>query len=897
MRGVVALSNEQLREIVRQLVRRPGHETVRSNVREILLHLGVPREEIRLEVGMDEIRGRADALLANTVLEIKSDLRREQDAAEWQLTAYLADRESVTGRRFVGVATDGVDFWPYELRNSKLVPLRNNFNLAAALKTKRDNASEAGHALASWLSPFLSLRPDLPPDPGTIRVELGRDSVAYEIARSRIEELWTQVKDDPSVKVKRELWAKNLSLVYGTAIGDDALFFQHTYLTVVAKTMATLVLGVELPEPDSLLSGQPFQDAGINGVVESDFFDWVLATPDGADVVHRINAQVCRFRLGDIKHDVLKVLYESLIDPEQRHDLGEYYTPDWLAEWICERVIDRSLEQRVLDPSCGSGTFLFHAVRRFLAAADATRIDHKEALLRCTRQIFGIDVHPVAVINARVTYLLAIGEERLKERPSLSIPVYLGDSLQWNTDQILVGQTVHISVPPRGDEETQRNVPNLTFPIRIAADPALFDEVVNEMLRLSEQRADETAFGNWLERKGTSPIPKELHPTLLTTYTNLRRLREEERNHIWGYVARNLSRPIWLSSNSEKIDLVVGNPPWLAQRDMSRDMQRGLREECKALGIWAGGKVATHQDLSGYFFARCVDRYLRQNGRIAFVMPYAAMSRQQYQGFREGVFAGGKSGSVRFTDAWTFDESVQPLFNVPSCVLFAREGAAGPLPSSVTAYSGQLTRRDASADEAAKALTSRQVPWPQGKGDSPSAYGSRFRQSATVVPRVLFVVKRVAAGRFGANPAAPMVESRRTNLEKAPWKNIGPLHEPMELEFLRPLYLGESVAPYRLLGPVEAVIPWDTSSKRLVDSNAAELANYRHLAAWLKQAETLWAANRQNSEMSLTAQLDYYGKLSAQMPPSALRVVYSASGTIPAAAILQTILDGCSYSA
>ena len=61
----------------------------------------------------------------------------------------------------------------------------------------------------------------------------------------------------------------------------------------------------------------------------------------------------------DIQTDVLKGLYESLVDPEQRHDLGEYYTPDWLAHRICAEVIDEPLQQRVLDPACGSGTFLF----------------------------------------------------------------------------------------------------------------------------------------------------------------------------------------------------------------------------------------------------------------------------------------------------------------------------------------------------------------------------------------------------------------------------------------------------------------------------------------------------------------------------------------------------------
>ena len=66
----------------------------------------------------------------------------------------------------------------------------------------------------------------------------------------------------------------------------------------------------------------------------------------------------------------MNVLYESVITPEQRHDLGEYYTPDWLAAKMVERVVPEPLITRVLDPACGSGTFLFHCVRRYLDAAD-----------------------------------------------------------------------------------------------------------------------------------------------------------------------------------------------------------------------------------------------------------------------------------------------------------------------------------------------------------------------------------------------------------------------------------------------------------------------------------------------------------------------------------------------
>jgi len=51
--------------------------------------------------------------------------------------------------------------------------------------------------------------------------------------------------------------------------------------------MAAKVLGVTTAEPGELLSGRRFSEAGIGGVVESDFFDWPLASGKGADLVNR----------------------------------------------------------------------------------------------------------------------------------------------------------------------------------------------------------------------------------------------------------------------------------------------------------------------------------------------------------------------------------------------------------------------------------------------------------------------------------------------------------------------------------------------------------------------------------------------------------------------------------
>lgn len=879
------IAQDRLREIVIELLSRPGHEKVRALIYGLLVDgLDAKSTEIDFERPLPEVHGRADALLGYTVFEFKTDLRRETKAAEEELTRYLADRQRETGERFVGIAADGATFTPYELRNGNL---RRFASFMPPTDAPRD--------LLAWLSSAVAIAADLPPDPDTVRRELGRGSLAWHVAREELAALWGEIRDNPDVRLKRELWARLLERVYGASVDNDDLFFQHTYLTIVAKTMAVHVLGLDMPEPGDLLAGRPFNEVGIAGVVESDFFDWVLTVRGGAELVRRIATHAARFRLRDVQTDVLKGLYESLIDPEQRHDLGEYYTPDWLAARMCEHAIERPLEQRVLDPACGSGAFLFHAVRRLLSAADQAGIANREALALCCNQVRGIDVHPVAVQIARVTYLLALGEERLRDRAPLAIPVYMGDSLQWNTTGFLTAREVEIEVP---DEEK-----SLGFPFAVAQNPTLFDAVISRMLDLSEQNAPAEALRGWLQREHR--LDSRDTEKLALTYDSLRALQRDGRNHVWGFVARNLVRPAWLSRDDERADVIIGNPPWLSYRFMSRDTQKAFRQACRERGIWMG-QVAQQQDLSAYFFARCVELYFKPTGVIAFVMPYAAMSRRQFENFRKGVFGQRKGRGkaerltfVRFTEAWAFSDDVQPLFPVPSCTFFACLMSAdnrGPvLPLTVNAASGILPRRDAGPEEAERALTWHERPWPaEHRPEYESPYGARFRDGAVVFPSVLFRVEPASSGRLGANPQSPLVESRRTRLEKPPWRDLPSLRGNVESGFLRPLYLGQSIAPFRLLNPAIAVIPWDPQRKDLMDAEEAQRRGFIHLGRWLTNADSLWNQHGRGSR-TLLQQIDYWGQLSAQLPSPPLRVVYTASGTLPAVALLRDKTAICEH--
>ena len=758
----------------------------------------------------------------------------------------------------------------------------------------------------SWLQSTVAIGEELLPDPHTITREFGRESLAAKRAMEGLNELWAQVAQTPEAGLKRELWNRLLSLAYGAEVGDDALFLQHTYLVAVAKAIAWSAMIGEPPEDaDDLLHGRAFSDLGIEGQSEADFFDWVLNAEGGTDFVMRVWRQANRFRLRDIRVDILKALYESLIDPETRRDLGEYYTPDWLAARMVETVVDDPLEQRVMDPACGSGTFLFHAVRAVLSAASASGIPTTDGVRRAIRNVAGIDIHPVAVIFARVTYLLALMPALREGHPgNLALPVFLGDALQWNLarpgereeqpDMFAGDGTLEVFVPAvTVNDPKPRNLgpATLLFPVAVAADAALFDRVLNTMIDLGVRSEPEGNFAAWMSQQ--TPIAAKDRKVLQTTYSTMIGLQNEGRNHIWGYIARNLARPVWLSSEAQKADVVMGNPPWVAYRRMRGEFQRRYRTEARAAKVWWAGRGTSANDLSGYFFLRAALLYMRREGRIALVMPYAAMSRRAYTRFRRGevVRRGDTEFRVRFTAAWALGPEVQPLFPVPSCVLFAshHDGATiASLPSNVLGFEGNLSRRDADDAEAARSLTESRRPWPtEASEEGGSPYRKAFRQGAILVPRRLVLVEPIApAGSLPPNPDAPVVRGRTGNQDKSPWKTVDPPQGPVEAVFVRSVLLGETVAPFRVIRTLRAVIPWDEERHELMDTRGAASRGYPRLAQWLRKAEMLWDENGRGRR-SFLQQYDYFGQLSCQFPVSPARVVYTKAGTNLAAAVVE----------
>lgn len=887
--------------------KRVTEANIQSAVRDLLLH-----GDLELSAGNVVIlespsgRKRIDVEVGRTLFEIKKDASEPQEDADVhvQLAGYVRRRISETGKRYVGVYTDGYHWSAWHLPASEDA---DALELVDRLDPPLDANADGSDLdrLLLWLDGIMATQHQLPATPRNVEQRLGAAASQTRLDLATLTSLLDTADHRPAVRLKRQLWRSLLAVASGVAVDDEddtRLFLEHTYLVVLAELIGHAVIGydIAIEDPDELLRGRLLSEAGVYGVIEQDFFDWVGDVDGGIEWVASLAERISRFDWRDVDHDVLKVLYESVIGRETRHRLGEYYTPDWLARTIVGDVVDDPSTQRVLDPSCGSGTFLFWAVRQALDAAEQAGKDNAAAIDDVTSRVFGMDVHPVAVTLARITYLLAISHERLNgDRNAFSVPVYLGDSVQfeqaegalWSAD----GLVVHVAAEGQaGQQRLDVYQQHLTIPQSVIDDVNTFDQLVVDLTEAACDRKPGSPRPNVLHKLSDHGVAPADQPALIETFNTLCDLNDDGRNHIWGYYLRNLARPRWLAQAGNNVDRIVGNPPWLSYRHMPEVMQQRFKTLATQRGLWAGGQVATQQDLSALFIVRACELYLAADGRFGMVVPFATLSRQAYAGFRTGRWApANKQADAAFVTAeleqpWQLSDVTPDIFPVPSAVVFGRRHAGtighAPMPPTVRNWHGRQP-----AGSTADGLTSAQAPRVAvpTNDDDWSPYRERFLNGATAYPRCLVCIEPVPVGPVGAPKGRTPVKAARSTQEKKPWKDVKTLTGQIENRFLRPLHLGSTVLPFRLDDPWQAVVPWD--GERVLDATDPDVGRWPGLADWMANAEAVWESNRAKSagNYTLTGWLNYQNKLTKQFDAlDRPRVVYSKAGTTLTAAII-----------
>ncbi len=405
-----------------------------------------------------------------------------------------------------------------------------------------------------------------------------------------------------------------------------------------------------------ILTGKIFNELNINRLVENDFYHWVALDEHFyplEPLFREIMQQLSEYDLSDIQEDILKGVYQELIDLETRHALGEYYTPDWLCEKMVESL-PIAENSNLLDPACGSGSFLRAAI------AKLRREFPELSAAQLTSQVIGIDIHPLSVQIAKTTLLLALSDKIRDAKKPVTLNVYLANSLLLPEGAVgLFGASFRILI----DEKV------CSLNMDIFDNTTEFDEAItlcNEIADYSSDTINPTVCPTIATFQCPNSNIGNNTNGLYRIYQALKEAKDNGRDSIWTFILQNSYKPVFLKN---QFDFVIGNPPWLTYAAVTNaTYQQELHELAQNYALIPANQAnMPHLEIAAIFVAHSANYFLKYGGTIAFVLPRRFLTADQHDNIRSGQAKG-----FQLTEIWDLDK-VAPLFRVPATVIFARQ--------------------------------------------------------------------------------------------------------------------------------------------------------------------------------------------------------------------------------
>ena len=851
----------------------------------------IPGIEKKIRDKILGFRGSTDLFFQTVIFEIKVNLEKEIDDAKRKLKKYLqALLEAEPERRHIGIATDVIDFIAY-------APIIENNQVVDIEEISSINIGKADiERIILWLDSFVFSKPRIRPTADDLKYRFGPGSPTYSLAVDILSDLWDKVKDEPSAKLKFDLWMKNMQIVYGSEPEAKA-FIDQTYLVTLVKLIIYLKLSgdntVKEERIRKALTGEYFTSYGILNLIEEDFFIWILHSKiaDRAlELACDLTKELLRYDMSQIDEDLFKEIYQEIVERGTRHRIGEYYTPEWLVEltlreaysiWS-ERNKDK-VAPKILDPACGSGTFLCNAIKLVENLLEKEGKLPAEILDFILNGIVGIDINPLAVVIARANCLIALGK-LIQLGKGVVIPVYVADSIKLPEIESIYAFTAGKSL-----KVYQITVDKfkIQIPAEIAKNRVRLSIVLGglrEAVDVYELRRSRDESKSVFERSVSESVDEAELEVLRMTLRTILDLADKKLNEIWIFMLNNIYAPIALVES--KFDILTGNPPWIAMRYIeNKDYQDWLKQGVLSYGLLSSDQVElfTHMEIATLFFDRCAELYLKdEDSVIAFVMPRSVLTGAfQHANFK--LFKRPKLKLSKILDL----ERVSPLFNVPSCVLIALKGGETVYPVLAREYIGKLERKNVKLSDATQHLKVRDYMYePPLMPTKHSWYYDKVREGATIVPRSLWFVDFVPHPTLGIDVSRPLVKSSEHALKEAKeeWKSVK-LERNIESNFIYATLLGGDILPFghtELRSVVLPIVP-STTSYTLLDVDALRRRGFTSMADWLEKAQEFWEKNATERSLRnyprVISWLNYLNKLTNQNPSKRYVVLYNASGT------------------
>lgn len=697
-----------------------NEEQLKINAEDILKRLcrdqGIFWNSYTYEHAFSSKNRRVDAIHGSTIIEYEpprsfnssenKQLRHARDQAE-EYSRLLSEEEGRELKRYSLIAWDGetISFGHFNGSDFVWEPARA-FD-ALCLRRLLSLIADGGRPLVSpillkqFIGPDTKVGRSLLPALFNAIMEAERSKCATrtKLIYTEWARLFGQVDGTETERLSQYL--EDVSRSHGVDYTSDPqayVFALSTYIALVAKVCAVYALASQSDEvlsPSSrprqflkdMEEGEYFKRFGIENMLGTDFFSWYL----GEDV--KINLDVPlgmlleRLRTIDFDvaqkspesvRDLFKGLYMEFTPAPMRHALGEYYTPDWLASHVLD-VAGWATRQSLLDPTCGSGTFLLEGLRRRLEVAS-----NDESARDLLDGLYGCDLNPLAVLTARASIVVFLSGRFNPSDPVL-LPVFLADAI--NTADPKDGMFAHSILTEKGER-------TFSIPVRLAESSDFF--VVMDSLRtcidadLPHEEVMDALRGvsltvNTLDEKDAAVLSQ--------TVRDLIDLHKNHWNGIWCLILFDRIE----AGCIHDVDLVAGNPPWVKWSNLPRQYAEFIKPICDRMDIfsedvWVGG---IQSDISTVVTYHALERFVRPGGSLAFLITGTVFKNESSQGFRRWklhIDNKIEDMTVERVEDYAPLRPFEGVANWPTLLLIRRNGHPTKYPVDYIRYSGARNR-------------------------------------------------------------------------------------------------------------------------------------------------------------------------------------------------------------
>lgn len=622
-------------------------------------------------------RGRLDSVINNLVIEYKhhSKLNSEKNIIEayTQVNDYLEALYKEEKIKYDAILTDGIRIAYFQCSSESQV---HSSKLRTLKKTDLDKIIKA--ILNNEYKKFDSTNivKDFSISPNSVSTTKSLAKNLFKALKSAAtpktkmlysewESLMHLSLDDNGKSKDIENRRKDLSEIFSLTIKNNedeykALYALQTTYAIVVKLIACRAVDHinfnesannfhDLTDLNSVSAQKFFQKIedgysykmGVRNFLEGDFFSWYSDEHQWDDDIFNsikiIMEEVDSYSAFSLNVkfepiDIFKDLYMSIIPQSIRHSMGEYFTPEWLADYVVKNSIStyKKAFWKAVDPCCGSGIFLVSLIKNIvgeICIEDLPESEKELLLQRILSSVYGIDINPLSVLSARVSYYLAI--HPLCSNTNIDIPVYLGDSAILPSQR----EVDNISCYEYTINTKLGNSVKIIFPERFVKSPN-FSEVMSDL-----QSYVKTDISNHLydiiydHLEENEKISEKLQNEIKEMCSSLVYLHANNWDGIWIRIAMNFM----LIARMENFQIIIGNPPWVKWEHLPSAYAEKIKSLCNVKHIFCndGGVYGGAQlNICALISNVTATNWLSKDGILAFLMPDSIMSQNSYEEFR-----------------------------------------------------------------------------------------------------------------------------------------------------------------------------------------------------------------------------------------------------------------------